>query len=122
MSCDPTVFGAHEALELMTIGGAEAIGMGDRIGSLEVGKAADLVVHDLSGVGSTPNAVDPALQLLWAGDGRAVRDVIVDGIPVVLDGRSTRVDHEGLVDEAELAQRRLFEQAGLSPTPRWPVR
>jgi 5-methylthioadenosine/S-adenosylhomocysteine deaminase len=122
MSCDPTVFGAHEALELMTIGGAEAIGMGDRIGSLEVGKAADLVVPDLSGVGSTPNAVDPALQLLWAGDGRAVRDVIVDGIPVVLDGRSTRVDHEGLVDEAELAQRRLFEQAGLSPTPRWPVR
>ena len=122
MSSDPLSFGAHEALELLTIEGAEAIGMTDRIGSLEVGKAADLVVHDLSGVGSTPNAVDPVLQLLWTGDGRCVRDVIVDGIPVVLNGKSTRVDHAELVEEAERAQQRLLVQAGLSPTPRWPVR
>ena len=43
---DPTRFGAHQAFELATIRGAEAIGMGDRIGSLEPGKLADVVVHD----------------------------------------------------------------------------
>ena len=43
---DPQRFGAHEAFELATIAGAEAIGMADRIGSLEVGKQADLVVHE----------------------------------------------------------------------------
>ncbi len=122
MSSDPLTFGAHAALELLTIRGAEAIGMDDRIGSIETGKIADLVVHDLNGIGSTPNAVDPALQLLWTGDGRSVRDVVVDGVPVVLNHESTRVDHTNLVAEAVASQRRLLDQAGLSPTPRWPVR
>jgi hypothetical protein len=66
--------------------------------------------------------VDPALQLLWAGDGRAVRDVVVDGVPIVVDYKSTTVDHTDLVAEANEAQRRLLSQAGLAPTPRWPVR
>ncbi|MBT6064797.1 MAG: amidohydrolase family protein [Actinobacteria bacterium] len=122
MSDDHMSFGAHAALELLTVGGAEAIGMGDRIGSVEVGKAADLVVHDLSGVGSTPNSIDPAMQLLWTGDGRSIRDVVVNGVPVVLDRRSTMVDHADLVAAAAESQRRLLEQAGLAPTPRWPVR
>ena len=121
-SMDPRSFGAHEALELLTIGGAEAIGMDDKIGSLDIGKAADLVVHDTTGVASTPTSVDPALQLLWAGDGRAVRDVVVDGVPIVVDYKSTTVDHTDLVAEANEAQRRLLSQAGLAPTPRWPVR
>ena len=119
---DPTSFGAHEALELLTIGGAEAIGMADRIGSIEVGKAADLVVHDLGGVESAPRSVDPVLQLVWAGDGRRVRDVVVDGVVVFEQGRSTRIDHRELIVDASAAQRRLLGEAGLSPSARWPIR
>jgi len=119
---DPIGFGAHEALELLTIGGAEAIGMADRIGSIEVGKAADLVVHDLSGVESAPRSVDPVLQLVWGGDGRHVQDVVVDGVVVLEQGRSTRVDHRKLIVDASAAQRRLLGDAGLSPSARWPVR
>ena len=122
VAMDPTGFGAHEAFELLTIGGAEAIGMADRIGSIEVGKAADLVVHDLSGVESAPRSVDPVLQLVWAGDGRRVQDVVVDGVVVLEQGRSTRVDHRELIIEASAAQRRLLGDAGLSPSARWPVR
>jgi len=122
VAMDPTGFGAHEALELLTIGGAEAIGMADRIGSIEVGKAADLVVHDLSGVESAPRSVDPVLQLVWAGDGRRVQDVVVDGVVVLEQGRSTRVDHRELIVDASAAQRRLLGDAGLSPSARWPVR
>ena len=119
---DPTSFGAHEALELLTIGGAEAIGMADRIGSIEVGKAADLEVHDLGGVESAPRSVDPVLQLVWAGDGRRVRDVVVDGVVVFEQGRSTRIDHRELIVDASAAQRRLLGEAGLSPSARWPIR
>ena len=122
VAMDPTGFGAHEAFELLTIGGAEAIGMADRIGSIEVGKAADLVVHDLSGVESAPRSVDPVLQLVWAGDGRRVQDVVVDGVVVLEQGRSTRVDHRELIVAASAAQRRLLGDAGLSPSARWPVR
>ena len=122
VTMDPTGFGAHEAFELLTIGGAEAIGMADRIGSIEVGKAADLVVHDLSGVESAPRSVDPVLQLVWAGDGRRVQDVVVDGVVVLEQGRSTRVDHRELIVDASAAQRRLLGDAGLSPSARWPVR
>ena len=46
---DPTCASAYDGLEMATIGGAAAAGMADRIGSLEVGKAADLVVHDATG-------------------------------------------------------------------------
>ena len=52
---DPTRFGAHQVFELATIAGAEAIGLAHRIGSIEVGKQADLVVHRTD----TPR-VDPA--------------------------------------------------------------
>jgi len=122
MAGDPTVFGAHEALELLTIRGAEAIGMADRIGSLEVGKAADLVVHDLGKLNSAPRSIDPALQLLWAGDGRAVRDVMVNGVLVIQDGTSSRLDYHDLAAKAALAQDRLLQEAGLAALPRWPVR
>ena len=66
----PQQFGAHQAFELATIAGAEAIGMADRIGSLEVGKQADIVVHDASGAGWTPRG-DVAMQLVWGTDGRS---------------------------------------------------
>ena len=121
MSGDPTGFGAHEALELATIRGAEAIGMGDRIGSLEVGKAADLVVHDTSGPHWQPPATDPVTQLVWASDGRSVRQVLVDGRLVVVDGRCSTVDLADLGRRATEAQRRLLAGAGLDPRPRWPV-
>ena len=53
----------------------EAIGKGDAIGSIEVGKQADLVVHDRRGPQFVPRSTDPVLQLMWASDGRSVSDV-----------------------------------------------
>ena len=83
---DPTRFGAHQVFELATIAGAEAIGLADRIGSIEVGKQADLVVHRTDTPGWTPRG-DVGLQLVWGTDGRSVRDVFVAGRHVVDDGR-----------------------------------
>lgn len=117
---DATWFGAHEALEMATIGGAEALGMADRIGSLEPGKLADLVVFDPSSTHFASPA-DPALALVWATDGRHVRHVAVGGRLVVEDGRCTTVDEVALRQEAADASRALMARAGLRPAVRWPV-
>ena len=119
---DPTLFGAHDALEMLTIRGADAIGLADRIGSLEAGKRADLVVHDTSGPHWITRSADPVLQLVWASDGRSVRDVVVDGRVVIRDGRSTTVDLAELRAAAADAGARLVRRAGLDPRSRWPVR
>lgn len=109
---DPFVMTAHDALALATIGGARAIGKGDRIGSIEVGKQADLVVHDTRGPQFTPRATDPVRQLVWASDGRSVQHVWVAGRQVVRDGRCTTVDLDGLRDAARQRQERLLGAHG----------
>ena len=98
-------FGAHTALELATIAGAEAIGMGDELGSLEVGKRADVVVVDTTGPAWTPPSADPVLGLIWGGGGSSVRDVVASGRVVVEDRRCVTVDVDALRDEAPRGER-----------------
>jgi 5-methylthioadenosine/S-adenosylhomocysteine deaminase len=90
---DSTLFPAHEALTMATLGGARGMGMADRIGSLEVGKKADLVLHDINRPEWRPlfNVVN---QMVWSADGRGVHTVFVDGVKVVSDYRCTLVDEE----------------------------
>lgn len=116
---EPERFGAHTAFELATIAGAEAIGMADRIGSIEPGKQADVVVHRADGPGWSPRG-DVALQLVWGGDGRSVRDVIVAGRVIVRAGRCVTVDAPALWREAAFAQQSLLERAGITVPHRWP--
>ena len=116
---DPERFGAHVAFELATIAGAEAIGMADRVGSLEVGKQADVVVHDTKSISWVPRG-ETVLQLVWGTDGRSVRDVLVAGRTVVRDGVCTTVDVAGLHQQAADAQRSLLDRAGLEIPHLWP--
>jgi 5-methylthioadenosine/S-adenosylhomocysteine deaminase len=116
---DPTTFGAHRVFELATIAGAEAIGMDDRIGSLEVGKQADLVIHRTDTPGWTPRG-DVGLQLVWGTDGRSVRDVFVAGRRVVADGRVTTIDVAALSVDAADRQRALLARAGIDVPHVWP--
>lgn len=117
---DAAVLTAHDVLGWATIDGARAIGMADRIGSIEPGKLADLVVHhphrDL-----WLDHGDPALTLVWGSDGRNVRDVVVGGEVVVRDGRCTRIDDDELSREANAASAALLARAGLSAPIKWPV-
>jgi 5-methylthioadenosine/S-adenosylhomocysteine deaminase len=119
---DPTAFGAHDALELLTIRGAEALGIDDEVGSIEVGKQADLVVHDRTRIEWIPNSPDPVLQLIWGSDGRSVRDVYVAGAHVVRDGAITALDVQALTDDAVAAGRALRTRADIPAPSRWPIR
>lgn len=116
---DPQRFGAHQAFELATIAGAEAIGMSDRIGSLEIGKQADIVVHEATDWGWSPRG-DVGLQLVWGTDGRSVRDVFVDGQAVIRDGRCVTVDAPAMKRAAREQQRSLLARAGITVPHIWP--
>jgi 5-methylthioadenosine/S-adenosylhomocysteine deaminase len=114
-------FGAHTALELATIAGAEAVGVGGDVGSLEVGKRADVVVVDTTGPAWAPPSEDPVLALVWGAGGAAVRDVVASGRVVVSEGRCVSVDVDALADDVAAAHRRLLRTAGLDPRPAWPA-
>ncbi len=116
---DPERFGAHQAFEMATIGGAEAIGMADRIGSIEVGKQADIVVHRATDWGWSPRG-DVGLQLVWGTDGRTVRDVFVAGRPVIRNGQCVTVDAAALRHESRARQRSLLDRAGITIPHLWP--
>ena len=116
---EPQRFGAHQAFEMATIAGAEALGMADRIGSLTVGKQADIVVHQANDWGWSPRG-DIGLQLVWGTDGRTVRDVFVAGRAVIRDGNCVTVDARALRDEARVRQRSLLDRAGITVPYVWP--
>jgi 5-methylthioadenosine/S-adenosylhomocysteine deaminase len=105
-SADPFAFTAHDALALATCGGADAIGKADVIGSIEVGKQADLVVHSTRGPAFVPRGTDVTRQLMWASDGRSVSDVVIAGRQVVRDGACITVDLDSLREAAH--ERREF--------------
>jgi len=117
---DPSLFPAETALECATLNGAKALGLADRIGSLEPGKKADFVAHDSWRPEWRPlfNVVN---QLVWSADGRGVHSVWVDGVRVIDNYRCTTIDEERLYAEAQAAGERIVARAGLPVKSRWPV-
>ncbi|WP_416969143.1 amidohydrolase [Streptomyces sp. 4F14] len=97
---DPTAVGAEQAVRMATAWGARALGLGERLGSLEAGKRADLVVVDLSGPHLRP-AHDPWSTLAYAATAADVRDTVVDG-KVLMRGRVlTTLDERAVVADLE---------------------
>jgi 5-methylthioadenosine/S-adenosylhomocysteine deaminase len=84
-------FGAHQALELATIGGARALGIDSRIGSLEVGKEADLAAFGTDTARTTPLG-DPYSAAIFALPGRAARLATVRGKVLVEHGEARSRD------------------------------
>ncbi|HEY6378651.1 MAG TPA: amidohydrolase family protein [Candidatus Dormibacteraeota bacterium] len=117
---DATAMTAHQAFELATIAGARALRMDGRIGSLEAGKQADIVVLDATGPQWTPRG-DVGLQLVWSADGHCVRDVFIAGRQVVRGGRCVTVDEAGLRAEATGLAEALRRRAGIEVPHPWPL-
>jgi 5-methylthioadenosine/S-adenosylhomocysteine deaminase len=112
--------GADQVFALATIDGARAVGLGDLVGSVEVGKAADLVIMDAEDVSWVPRG-DLATQLVWGAPSHTVRDVLVDGAVVVRDRRVTTIDLDELRREAGERSAALLRRAGINPPRRWPA-
>ncbi len=98
---DPEALPIATMLRCATIDGARALGLDSVIGSIEVGKRADLVVFDLTHLEANPRH-DLAANLLYAMSARCVRDVMVDGRFLV---RGCRLDHDLDALRRDLARR-----------------
>lgn len=96
---DPAAISAADIVRMATLEGARAIGLDDRIGSVEVGKEADLIVIDTDAPHLTPLR-DPHTAIVFAAGRSDVRHVIVAGDVVVEDRRCTRVDVPGMLADA----------------------
>lgn len=101
----------HHVFHMATMGGARALGMAHDIGSIAVGKKADLVVFNATRPHLRPH-VNPLGLLVHTAQGRDVDMVVVEGDIVVEDGRPTRVDLEQVCQEAEQAAQELWGAEG----------
>ena len=82
----PRTLPARQILRMATIGGARAIGLADQIGSLEIGKQADLQILDLEMIHTLPHP-DPISTIVFAAQPQNVETVIIDGRIVMRDRR-----------------------------------
>ena len=101
-----TALDAHRALRMATLNGARALGIDEDCGSLQLGKSADLVAFDLSGLAQQP-VYDPVSQLIYACGRDCVRHVWVGGKALLEDGRLSRLDEDELRAKARAWGQRI---------------
>lgn len=103
---------AAEILRAATVGGATNVNLNEQIGSIEVGKEADLVLLNMRTIPFTP-LNDPCKHIVNAENGASIELVLVAGRPIVIAGRLTLVDEQQILDElrefASYYQRRQEE-------------
>ncbi len=105
-SGDASACTARQAIEMATINGARALGMGDRIGSVEAGKCADLIAIDLADLNTQP-VYDPVAQIVYAASSRQVSDVWIDGVAQLRDGEFCHLDTREIIAMAASWERKI---------------
>jgi len=117
---DPQVLPARTVLRMATLGGAEAIGLGDQIGALTVGRRADLIQVSLSDLHFTPQ-YDVISHLIYVADEQDVVTVVVDGKVLMSEGRVLSVDERRVRAEATAIAARIraevVDKASPHPNP-----
>jgi 5-methylthioadenosine/S-adenosylhomocysteine deaminase len=125
---DPTVMPAWDVLRMATIEGAKAIGLGDEIGSLEVGKQADTILVDLTALNLSPVLEAPIRNivpnLVYAAceasrgewdSGHEVKTVMVAGRVLVRDGVVLTADEDAIRAEAQIQAEALAWRVAADP-------
>jgi cytosine/adenosine deaminase-related metal-dependent hydrolase len=111
---DAEALSPRRALELVTIEGAKALGLDHLIGSLTVGKRADVIMIRTDALNMAP-VWDPAVAVVHSAQPSNVDTVLVDGRILKRHGQLTTVDVPEVVSEAEDRLRALCERAGYTP-------
>jgi 5-methylthioadenosine/S-adenosylhomocysteine deaminase len=106
-SGDATALPASQALAMATINGARALGIEERLGSLEVGKQADLVAVDLGGPETQP-LYNPLSQLVYSCNGSQVSHSWIAGQPVMADRQLANIELEALAADTRAWRERIL--------------
>jgi 5-methylthioadenosine/S-adenosylhomocysteine deaminase len=112
MSNDPKVMSAREAFELATIRGAEALHLEKVIGSLEVGKRADLVIVESDSLNQIPS-YNVYSDLVYATKASAVQTVIINGRVVMRDRRLLTLNERAIKASAKVFRERIVKSLAL---------
>jgi 5-methylthioadenosine/S-adenosylhomocysteine deaminase len=116
---DPTVLKAEQVVQMATIGGARVLGMADRIGSIEAGKCADIILIDLNKPHLTPR-YSPCSHLVYAASGADVVTSIIDGRVVMKDRHLLTIDLPEVMDEVRRIAG-VIKEAGFSARRKPPL-
>jgi 5-methylthioadenosine/S-adenosylhomocysteine deaminase len=118
---DPRQIPAETALEMATLMGARAFNLGDELGSIEVGKKADLVLFDTQRP-EWQALFNPINNLVYSADGRSIHTVVVDGRVVIDSYRQSFVDESQLYQKVQEIGESLQARTGITfPRGRWPI-
>ncbi len=109
VSGDAATLNAHGSLRMATLNGARALGIDAVTGSLEPGKAADLVAVDLSGIAREP-LYNPVSQLVYTAVGHRISHVWVNGAAKVADGRLLTFSEQELAAKARQWRDRIAHE------------
>jgi 5-methylthioadenosine/S-adenosylhomocysteine deaminase len=118
---DATIITAEKVLEMATIGGARAVGLEKEIGSIEVGKKADIAVVDYNNAFMTP-IHHPVSAIVYSALGHEVTSVMIDGRFVMRDGVVGTVDEAAVRKQAQMSADALTKRAGTDASKHrpWP--
>jgi 5-methylthioadenosine/S-adenosylhomocysteine deaminase len=108
---DATVITAEKVVEMATIDGARAVGLEKEIGSIEVGKKADLIVLDYENAFMTP-IHHPVSAIVYSALGNEVSTVMIDGAFVMRDGVVTGVNEAAVRRQAQIHADDLARRSG----------
>jgi 5-methylthioadenosine/S-adenosylhomocysteine deaminase len=109
----PEVLPGNRVLRMATIDGARALGLDQDIGSLEVGKKADVSVISLNTLHSSPRTEDVVSAVVYSCQTGDVRSVLIDGAVVLSDGKLVTLNEESVIDGAARETSGLMKRAGL---------
>jgi 5-methylthioadenosine/S-adenosylhomocysteine deaminase len=108
VAADAMALPAERALRMATLDGARALGLEEEIGSLEIGKAADVIAVNLNDVSTQP-VYHPLSQLVYATSREQVREVWVAGRHLLKDGQLTTLEADDLLGRARHWQTRIAD-------------
>ena len=110
----PEVLPAKRVLRMATIDGANALGLGDDIGSIEKGKKADLSVVNLRQLHMAPHSEDVVSSVVYSAQTADVQSVVVDGRILMNNRQLLTLDEEKVIEQSNSQRVSLMERAGLS--------
>lgn len=112
--CGPEAMPAEKVLEMLTLGGAKAVGLEREIGSLEVGKRADIILLSREVLHAWPSlAADPVSQVVYEHQSRDVDTVLIDGKVLLHQGRFTAWDQAEILQDAQNELKKLLKRTSL---------
>lgn len=111
---------SESILEMFTLGGARAMGLEHKVGSIEIGKRADIVIRNNDIPDAQPN-VDVVRQLMLVSRTKAVDTVLCNGEIIVRHGRLVRLDEEDIYRTARKSAIATAARVGIKPRSTWPL-